>query len=59
MGDSIFVNVLKQIDHLCDIEYFDVFVEFVYICFDEADELSSFAVLEYEIKALLILKWRP
>jgi hypothetical protein len=56
MGDSIFVNVLKQIDHLCDIEYFDVFVEFVNICFDEADELSSFAVLEYEIKALLILK---
>jgi len=59
MSDSILVNVLKQVDHLCDIKYFKVFVEFVDIGFDKADEFSSFAVLDYKIKALLILKWRP
>jgi len=56
MSDSILVNVLKQVDHLCDIKYFKVFVEFVDIGFDKADEFSSFAVLDYKIKALLILK---
>lgn len=59
MGDSIFMYVLQQVDHLRDIKYFDILVEFVNVCFDEVYVLSAFAVLQYKIEALLILERRP
>lgn len=58
MGDSVFVDVLEQVDHLRDVKYLDVLVEFVDIGFDEIDELPSLAVLEHKVEALLILEGR-
>jgi len=44
VGDSVFMDILEQIDDLSDIKDFSVLIEFLDIGFDEVDELASFAI---------------
>lgn len=56
VGNTIRVQVLKDVDDFCDVEDFDFFCEFGDVEFDEVDELSSLAVLLYEIEVGLVLE---
>ena len=45
MGNSVFVNIFKKVDYLCNVEDFYILVEFLDVGFDEIDELASLAKL--------------
>lgn len=59
MCNSVFMNILKQIDHLCDIVLLNGFIELLDVAFHEIYELSSLTILQDEIQALLVLQRIP
>ena len=56
MGDTDGMQVLEEVDHLCDVEEFDFFGEFVDVGLDEIDKLSALAVLLHKIEGGLVLE---
>ena len=56
MGNSVFVNIFKKVDYLCNVEDFYILVEFLDVGFDEIDELASLTKLKYEIETCLVLE---
>lgn len=56
MRDAVRVQVLEYVDDFCDIEYFDLIVEFIDVEFDEVDELPALAELLDEVEVGFVLK---
>ena len=56
MGDTMRMQILQNIDNLCDIEDLDLISKFIDIKFDEIDELPTLTELLNKVEVGLILK---
>ena len=56
MRDAIGVQIFESVDDFCDEEDLGLFCQFIYVGFDEVDELAAFAIFLHEVEIGLVLE---